>query len=80
MPGFRVTPRALEDSKNIGRYTELQWGRHQRNTCLKVLEKCLGWLAENPRLGKYRTDVAEGYYSFPQGEHVIFLPDWRKMY
>ncbi|MFU8763547.1 MAG: type II toxin-antitoxin system RelE/ParE family toxin [Haliea sp.] len=66
MPGFRVTPRAQDDLKNIGRYTERQWGKRQRNTYLKALEKRFGWLAENSQLGKQRTDVAEGYYSFPQ--------------
>jgi len=58
--------------RNIGRYTEKQWGRQQRNIYLKAIEKRFAWLAENPRLGKHRTDVAEGYYSFPQGQHVIF--------
>jgi toxin ParE1/3/4 len=72
MPGYRVTPRALEDLKNIGRYTEQQWGKRQRNTYLRTLEKRFGWLAENPQLGKQRTVIAEGYYSLPQGEHVVF--------
>ncbi|MFN2289540.1 MAG: type II toxin-antitoxin system RelE/ParE family toxin [Chromatocurvus sp.] len=72
MSRFRLTPRARDDLKNIGRYTERQWGRRQRNTYLRALEKRFGWLAENPQLGKHRIDVAEGYYSFPQGEHVIF--------
>ena len=72
MPGYRVTPRALGDLKNIGRYTEQQWGKRQRNTYLRAIEKRFGWLAENPELGKHRTDVAEGYYSFPQGEHIVF--------
>jgi toxin ParE1/3/4 len=72
MLGYRVTPRALEDLKNIGRYTKQQWGKRQRNTYLRALEKRFGWLAVNPQLGKHRTDVAEGYYSFPQGQHVVF--------
>ena len=72
MPEFRITPRAQDDLKNIGRYTERQWGNRQRNTYLKALKKRFGWLAEDPQLGKHRTDVAEGYYSFPQGEHVVF--------
>lgn len=72
MPGFRITPRARDDLKNIGRYTERQWGNTQRNTYLKNLEKHFRWLAENPQLAKHRTDISEGYYSFPQGEHVIF--------
>ena len=72
MPEFRVTPKALEDLKNIGRYTEQQWGKRQRNIYLRALEKRFYWLAENPQLGKHRTDIAEGYYSFPQGAHVVF--------
>ena len=72
MPGVSVTARALDDLKNIGRYTARQWGQRQRNSYLKALEKRFGWLAENPKPGKHRMDVAEGYYSFPQGEHVVF--------
>ena len=47
-------------------------GQTQRNTYLRALEKRFSWLGENPQLGKHRPDVAEGYYSFPQGEHVVF--------
>ncbi len=72
MPGYRITPRAQDDLKKIGRYTEHQWGKQQRNTYLKALEKRFNWLAENPKLGKHRPDIADGYYSFPQGGHVVF--------
>ena len=72
MPRFRITPRARDDLKIIGRYTERQWGKTQRNNYLKNLEKRFRWLAENPQLGKHRSDISVGYYSFPQGEHVIF--------
>jgi toxin ParE1/3/4 len=72
MSRFRITPRARDDLKNIGRYTTQQWGKAQRNVYLKDLEHRFSWLAENSMLGKNRSDVAEGYYSFPQGEHVIF--------
>lgn len=72
MLGVRVTPRAQIDLKSIGRYTGQRWGRSQRNIYLKALEKRFFWLAENPKLGKHREDVSEGYYCFPQGEHIIF--------
>ena len=72
MPKFRITPRARDDLKNIGRYTERQWGKSQRNVYLQDFEKRFHWLAENPRLGKHRPDVTAGYYSYPQGQHVIF--------
>jgi len=72
MPGFRITPRARDDLKNIGRYTLKIWGKEQRDTYLKNLDKRFAWLAENPRLGRHRPDVQEGYYCFPQGSHLVF--------
>lgn len=69
---IRITPRAREDLRNIGRYTERAWGKAQRNRYLKSIEARFQWLAENPLLGKRRTDICEGYYSFPEGEHVVF--------
>jgi len=72
MPDFRVTPRAKDDLKNIGRYTLKNWGRKQRDTYLTDLDQRFSWLAQNPHLGKYRPDVQEGYYCFPQGSHLVF--------
>ncbi len=68
----RVTPRARDDIKNIGRYTEQTWNKTQRNRYLKNIDARLKWLAENPQLGKHRPDICEGYHSFPEGQHVIF--------
>ena len=53
-------------------YTERQLCKHRRNTYLNALEKRFGWLAEKPQPGKPRADVAEVYFSFPQGQNVIF--------
>lgn len=69
---YRVTSNAENDLKQIGRYTERVWGKAQRNKYLKALERCFSWLAGNPMAGKHRADVEAGYYSFPQGQHVIF--------
>ena len=68
----RVTPRARDDLKNIGRYTERTWGKTQRNRYLKGFEKRFKWLAENPLLGRHRKDISDTYYSFPEGQHVVF--------
>lgn len=68
----KVTPRAREDLKNIGRYTELTWGKTERNRYLRDIEARFRWLSENPQLGKHRTDICEGYFSFPEGQHVVF--------
>jgi toxin ParE1/3/4 len=72
MAEYKVTPRARDDLKSIGRYTQQQWGKRQRDAYLLDFEKRFHWLAENPQLGKHRPDIAEGYYSYPQGSHVIF--------
>lgn len=72
MSRSRITPRARDDLKNIGRYTQQQWGKTQRNAYLKDLEQRFRWIAENPQPGTHRSEVTEGYHSFPQGEHVIF--------
>ena len=72
MHKYRVTPRAQKDLRNIGRYSQQQWGKAQRNTYLRNLEKRFEWLSNNPHLGKHRPDVQEGYYSFPQEKHVVF--------
>ncbi len=69
---YRVTPRARDDLKNIGRYTQKIWGESQRNSYLKEIEERFQWLADNPLIGKHRTHICEGYYSFPQGQHVVF--------
>ncbi|WP_062067690.1 type II toxin-antitoxin system RelE/ParE family toxin [Cellvibrio sp. OA-2007] len=69
---YRVTPRARDDLKSIGLYTQQKWGRLQRNKYLKQLEQRFEWLAENPLLGRNRSDIGAGFYSFPQAEHVVF--------
>ena len=72
MADFRITPRAAEDLKNIGRYTLKIWGKKQRDSYLRDLDQRFQWLADNPRSGKHRTDVQNGYYCFPQGSHLVF--------
>lgn len=72
MRKYRVTPAARDDLINIGRYTLIKWGKVQRNLYLKKLEARFEWLASNSLSGKHRTDIKEGFYSFPQGEHLVF--------
>jgi toxin ParE1/3/4 len=49
-----------------------KWGKPQRNRYLEDIDKRFNWLANHPHLGKYQPDIAEGYYCFPQGSHLIF--------
>ena len=72
MSNFRLTPRAYEDLKQIARYTADNWGEKQRAQYLRNLDARLSWLAKHPTLGRRRVDIAEGYYSYRQGSHIIF--------
>jgi toxin ParE1/3/4 len=69
---YRLTPRAWEDLRNIGRYTLQTWGKQQRNHYLRALDDRFQWLAKHPSLGTARSDIGEGYHSFLQGRHLIF--------
>jgi toxin ParE1/3/4 len=72
LTSFRVTPRAFEDLKTIGRYTQRQWGRQQRDTYLRGLDARFVWLAKHSMLGRARDEIAPGYRSFRHEAHVIF--------
>ena len=50
MPDFRITPRAREDLKQIGRYTLELWGVQQRDTYLRNLDRRFAWLARRTRV------------------------------
>jgi toxin ParE1/3/4 len=69
---FRITPRAAQDLRNIARFTVQTWGKKQRDTYLRAIDRRFSWLAANPHLGKARPEINQGYYSYPQGSHVIF--------
>jgi toxin ParE1/3/4 len=71
-PDFRITPRARDDLKNIGRYTLKIWGKKQRDIYLRRLDKRFQWLVKNPKAGKHRPDIHEAYHCFPQGPHLVF--------
>jgi toxin ParE1/3/4 len=69
---FKITPRAKESLKEIGRYTLKKWGKTQRNDYLRAIDSRFEWLANNPDMGRHRNDIEEGYYSYRHREHLIF--------
>ena len=71
--GFKLTPHALKDLRDIARYTEIQWGRRQRTQYLIELDQRFQWLSVNPDLAMNRDEVKLGYLSYPQGKHIIFF-------
>ncbi len=40
---IKITPRAQQDLKNIGRYTLQKWGKKKRDSYLRDLDRCFRW-------------------------------------
>jgi len=72
MSAFRITERAKQDLHSIGRYTQVTWGREQRNRYLKNLDASFHLLAEEPQRGKACDDIRPGYRKYHVGRHLIF--------
>lgn len=72
MTQYHIRQRALDDMEQIWLYSLQEWGQDQADHYLKNIIQRIEWLAANPTLGKHRTDIAEGYYCFPEGKHHIF--------
>ena len=69
---YRLTPRVLSDLDAIADFTIERWGVEQLDTYLGALANRFARLAENPSLGRDRSDIHPGYRSFPSGSHIVF--------
>lgn len=72
MADYRLTPRALSDLDAIAEYSLGRWGRARTEKYLATLAARMDWLAASPELGSAGDEIAPGYRSFPEGQHLIF--------
>lgn len=72
MSRYRLAPRALRDIDQITDYTLATWGERQAEKYLTELDQRFRWIAQNPKAGRLRDEIGEGYRSFPHSAHVIF--------
>jgi toxin ParE1/3/4 len=72
MPSFTLTKLAMDDLREIGRYTQQHWGREQRNVYLRMLDGAFHQLAANPHKGKTCDEIRNGYRKFTAGSHIVF--------
>lgn len=68
---FNITPRAKTDLNSIWLYTLETWNEAQADKYVAEIYGRFAWLAKQPQLGKHRPDIEEGYYFFPQAQHLI---------
>jgi toxin ParE1/3/4 len=70
--GYSLRQHAQEDLESIWLYSYQEWGVEQADLYIRSLLSRFTWLAENALLGRPRQDVKPGYYSYPEGMHMIF--------
>jgi len=79
MNKFELSTKAKTDLIKIAKYTQVTWGLNQRNDYLKVLDNTFHLLADDPELGINCDYIKQGYSKYPQGSHVIYYKENKKM-
>ncbi len=69
---YSIRALARDDLEEIWLFTFEEWGQEQADKYLNALFSRFRWLSENPYTGKDRRDIKNGYYSFPEGMHLVF--------
>ena len=72
MPQYILSFNAQRSLRNIKAYSLEEFGEEQAVTYLKLIEKKLQMIAENPDTGRNREEIKKNYLSFIAGSHVIF--------
>jgi toxin ParE1/3/4 len=72
MSRFALTPRAVDDLREIARYTDKKWGALQAERYGEELELTLQRLSLAPEMGQKREAIAPGLRSFRVAQHVAF--------
>lgn len=72
MTQYILSFNAQKSLRKIKVYSLEEFGEEQAVTYLKLIEKKLQMIAENPDIGRNREEIKIGYLSFLAGSHVIF--------
>ena len=72
MSRYVLTPLAVEDLREIARYTQKKWGALQTDRYGEELELALQQLSLTPEVGKKREAIMPGVRSFRVVQHVAF--------
>ncbi|WP_025041612.1 type II toxin-antitoxin system RelE/ParE family toxin [Nitrosospira briensis] len=72
MPRLEFTAKAVEDLREIGRYTKQAWGIAQARHYREELELALIKLSLSPRIGLERDEIAPEVRSFTVASHIAF--------
>ena len=65
------TKQAATDLKNIGRFTQRQWGKKARIEYLCRLQCAFSRLVANPGLGSVRKELSDSFRILPVARHLV---------
>lgn len=71
MPSYRVSKKAQSDIRDIGLYTQQQWGKEQRRAYLSGMQTRFERLSENSLLAAERTEFTPPVRIHPYEKHLI---------
>lgn len=72
MRQYRLTLAAQQDLSSIWDFTEERWDVHQAETYIREIRAAIERVAVDPRRGRARGEIREGYRGYAIGSHAIF--------
>jgi toxin ParE1/3/4 len=72
MKRYVLTPRAHRDIDEIWNYTAANWGIDQAEHYVRLIQRAIEIVADNPGRGRICDDVRPGYRKYPAGSHFVF--------
>ena len=75
MPSYKLAAPANNDLREIALYTKKSWGPEQARTYIQELRKAMEALAQTPKIGRPREELAPGLRSFKAGSHIVFYKE-----
>lgn len=72
MSTYRLTPAAQQDLSSIWDFTEERWDARQAETYVREIQAAIERIAADPRRGRSRNEIRQGYLGYAIGSHTIF--------
>jgi toxin ParE1/3/4 len=71
MSRYVLSPKAQDDLRDIWDYTAERWGAEQANEYLRILQRAIEVVADEPRRGRSCDEVRKGYRKYSAGSHML---------
>ncbi|WP_019028273.1 type II toxin-antitoxin system RelE/ParE family toxin [Colwellia piezophila] len=75
MNNFLLSSKAKSPLIKRAKYTQLTWGKSQRNDYLTILDNTFQFLADEAKLGINCDYISEGYHKYPQASQVVYYKE-----